>query len=70
MSTLKFRDIHGDVQVVNENNDVGKKAEVLESELAAMTLESMRDKMKIHSLEETASTLAFEVMQLKLGGAK
>lgn len=70
MSTLKFRDIHGDVQVVNENNDVGKKAEVLESELAAMTLESMRDKMKIVSLEETASTLAFEVTQLKLGGVK
>jgi len=70
MGTIKFRDIHGDVQVVNENNDVGKKTEALEKDLATMTFESMSDKMKIAELEALSSNLAFEVMQLKLGGAK
>lgn len=45
-----------------------KRIEANESDLAAMTFESMMDKMKIVALEETSATLAFEVMQLKMGG--
>lgn len=69
MPTLQFFDIsESQVKVVNEDKGPQKKVEMLESDLAAMTFESMMDKMKVVALEETSATLAFEIMQLKMGG--
>lgn len=66
---LQFIDIKdSNVKFVNPEKDPAKKTEILESDLAAMTFESMMDKMKVATLEETSATLAFEVMQLKMGG--
>lgn len=68
MSTLKFRDIHGDVQVVNEKNDVSKKTEALEEDAFAMAFELMQKDLKIEKLEDEQALLAFELAQLQKGG--
>lgn len=66
---MQFRDINNSqVTFVNPERDPEKKTEILESDLAAMTFESMMDKMKIAGLEESSAMMAFEIMQLKMGG--
>lgn len=53
------------VSFADEKKDPIKKTE---HDLANVTFQGMMDKMKIEQLETETSTLAFEIMQLKMGG--
>lgn len=66
---MQYVDIkNSKVTFINEEKDPVKKTKILESELATMAFESKMDKAKIVSLEDSSAMMAFEIMQLKMGG--
>lgn len=57
---LQYVDINNSqVTFVNQEKDPVKKTEMLESDMATMMFESMMDKMKVVTLEDTTAQLTF-----------